>query len=65
MEDDRDEIVRALEEGLMHAWDWAIVEDTGHIKSGRIMAEAALTCLETKGFSVVKADRLGERERST
>ena len=56
MADDRDAIIMALEEGLMNAWDWAIVEDTSHSRSGRAMAEAALKCLETRGFRVVRTD---------
>lgn len=56
MPDERVDVVRALEEGLMGAWDWAIVEDTDHKKAGHAMAEAALKCLEAKGFKVVRTD---------
>jgi len=56
MADEREAIINALEEGIMNAWDWAIVEDVGHKKSGRAMAEAALKYLETRGFTVVRID---------
>ena len=61
MADDRDAIIMALEVGIMDAWDWAIVEDKGHQKSGRAMAEAALKCLETGGFKVVRIDAPSEQ----
>ena len=54
MPDEREAIIGALEEGLLNAWDWAIVENKSHKKSGRDMAEAALKCLEAKGFKVVR-----------
>lgn len=56
MTDEREAVIAALEEGIMDAWDWAIVEDKSHGKSGRDMAEAALKYLEAKGFKVVRAD---------
>lgn len=54
MPNDREAIIQALDEGIMNAWDWAIVEQESHKKAGRRMAEAALKCLEANGFKVVK-----------
>ena len=56
MPDEREAVIKALKEGLLNAWDWAIVEDTAHGAAGRAMAEAALKCLEANGFKVVRAD---------
>ena len=54
VKDERQAVIAALHEGLMNAWDWAIVEDRTHQQSGRRMAEAALKCLESHGFKVVR-----------
>ena len=59
MANEREAVISALEEGIMNAWDWAIVEDTGHLRSGRLMAEAALKCMEHRGFKVVREKAAG------
>jgi hypothetical protein len=41
---------------MMNAWDWAVVKDRTCQQSGRRMAEAALECLESRGFKVVRAE---------
>ena len=56
MANDREAVIAALTEGIMDAWDWAIVEDESHKRSGRLMAEAALKYLETHGFKVIRVD---------
>lgn len=54
VEDERQGVIDALHEGLMNAWDGAVVEDRTHQQSGRRMAEAALKYLESHGFKVVR-----------
>jgi hypothetical protein len=55
MSNDREAIIQTLNEGIVNAWDWAIVEDESHKRAARSMAEAALEYLESRGFKVVRA----------
>ena len=59
MAEDLEAIISALEDGILNAWDWAIVEDKSHRKAGRAMAEAALKYLQSRGFKVVRVDASG------
>jgi len=58
MPNEREAVVKILEDGIMNAWDWAIVQDETHQTSGRAMAEAALRYLESNGFKVVRREAL-------
>jgi hypothetical protein len=64
MPDDQEAVIRAIEEGILNAWDWAIVEDEGHARAGRHMAEAALKYLEARGFKVVPAVTQGTKKQT-
>lgn len=54
MSDERDSVVEAIREGIMSAWDWAVIEASGHQTAGRAMAEAALRNLEAQGLMIVR-----------
>ncbi len=47
-------VIDALHDGIMTAWDWAVIEEQDHGAAGRSMAVGALKCLEDQGFKVVR-----------
>jgi hypothetical protein len=52
MKDEREDIVRALHEGILAAWNVIQFDSEGMFNDSHAMAHAALASLESAGFKV-------------